>query len=107
VGRTGNSRLFRKKPAKNPAKIPSKFRRRPAMNKLLIMGLPIAKSALYERHSALTKTLKSKILKRNNHTMSCISSLRQNMHINQSDGHARVVPVKVREISREEFLFSS
>jgi hypothetical protein len=77
------------------------------MNKLLILGLPIAKSALYERHSTLTKTLKSKILKRNNHTMSCISSLRQNMHINQSDGHTQVAPVKIRETSREEFLFSS
>ena len=75
------------------------------MNKLLILGLPIAKSALYERHYTLTKTLKSKILKRNNHTMSCISSLRQNMHINQSDGHTRVAPVKIREASRQEFLF--
>jgi hypothetical protein len=77
------------------------------MNKLLILGLPIAKSALYERHSAITKTLKSKILKRNNHTMSCISSLRQNMHINQSDALTRVAPVKTNERSREEFLFIS
>jgi hypothetical protein len=74
------------------------------MNKLLILGLPIAKSALYERHYALTKTLKSKIFKRNNHTMSCISSLRQNMHINQSDALARVAPVKTNERPRWEFL---
>jgi len=77
------------------------------MNKLLILGLPIAKSALYERHSALTKTLKSKILKRNNHTMSCISSLRQNMHIIQSNGLAPLAPVKTNQRPREEFLFSS
>jgi hypothetical protein len=77
------------------------------MNKLLIMGLPIAKSALYERHYALTKTLKSKIFKRNNHTMSCISSLRQNMHINQSNALARVAPVKTNERPRKEFLFIS
>jgi hypothetical protein len=57
VGRTGSSELF----GKNPVKNLTTFRRRPAMNKLLILGLPIAKSALYERHSALTKTLKSKI----------------------------------------------
>ena len=74
------------------------------MNKLLILGLPIAKSALYERQYALTKSLKSKILKRNNQTMSCISSLKQNMHINQSDGHGQVAPVKK---CGEELLFIS
>ena len=80
------------------------------MNKLLILGLPIAKSALYERQYALTKTLKSKIFKRNNHTISCISSLRQhmqNMHNKQSDALARVAPVTIKERSRQEFLFIS
>ena len=77
------------------------------MNKLLILGLPIAKSALYERHYALTKTLKSKIFKRNNHTMSCISSLRQNLHNKQSNALTRVAPVRIKERSREEFLFIS
>jgi hypothetical protein len=77
------------------------------MSKLLILGLPIAKSALYERHYALTKTLKSKIFKRNNYTMSCISSLRQNMHNRQSDGLAPLAPVKINGQSREELLFIS
>jgi len=76
------------------------------MNKLLILGLPIAKSALYERQYALTKTLKSKILKRNNQTMSCIPSLKQNMNTYQSNGlgHRQVVPVKK---CGEELLFIS
>jgi hypothetical protein len=120
VGRTGNSELFGKKLAKKliiimafrktPAKtFCAKLRRRSKMNKLLILGLPIAKSALYERQSAITKSLKSKIFKRNNQTMSCIPSLRQNMHLDQSNGTSTVAkrltaPVKK---SREEFLFIS
>ena len=80
------------------------------MNKLLILGLPIAKSALYERQSAITKSLKSKILKRNNQTMSCIPSLRQNMHLEQSNGTATVAKESIQRVTapvkntREEFL---
>lgn len=39
------------------------------MSRLLILGLPITKSILYDRHVSL----KSNILKRSNYTFSCIS----------------------------------
>ena len=66
------------------------------MNKLLIMGLPIAKSVLYDQQSALLKSLKSKFFKRKNHTISCISSLRQNLLYSQSNGLREVAPVEFK-----------
>ena len=53
------------------------------MNRYLILGLPIAKSVLYERRSLLIKSLKSNHIQRNNHT---ISSPRQNMRTEQRNG---------------------
>ena len=69
------------------------------MNKLLIMGLPIAKSILYEQQFALIKSLKSKIFKRKNNTISCIPSLRQNLLYSQSNGLREVAPVEFKNKS--------
>lgn len=55
------------------------------MNRAAILGLPIAKSILYDRRSIIKKSLKTKILRRNNHTISSFSP-RQNNSTKQSNG---------------------
>ena len=52
------------------------------MNRLLVLGLPIAKSVLYDRRSML----KGKFFKRNNHTISSIIRPRENLTTIQRDG---------------------
>ena len=54
------------------------------MNRLLVLGLPIAKSVLYERRSIITNSLKRKISRRNTQTMSSLNSPRETIVSSQS-----------------------
>jgi hypothetical protein len=55
------------------------------MNRLLLIGLPVAKSVLYDRRSLLAKLPKSKFFKRNNHTISSVIRPRENLNVLQRD----------------------